>query len=390
MVALSESVMSEQAEFPAVLVIDDERGPRESLRILLKPEYRVLCADSVDAGIAMLQEHQPDTVVMDIRMPGKSGIEGLRAIRELDRTVSVIMFTGFGALETAQEAIRLGANEYIKKPFDAFEIRNVIQRHVARTRQKRCQENAEAKLVEMNRSLTEELDRRKHLATLGQKSAELVHDLRNPLSVVLGYVELLSDKLRNPDAGEMARGGDTASYLQSIEKSVLQCRDLSEMWLDISRGRLRRTRLDVGEMIRSIASDCRLMADRKRVTVSADAGESLLTLELDSVQVVRAIQNLVSNAVDAVKAGEGRIRIWCAKVGDMVEVGVEDNGCGMSQAQIQRASEPFYTTKKESGGTGLGLFIARQVAEAHGGGFRIESEPDKGTNIILRFPAAVG
>ena len=81
---------------PKVLVIDDERGPRESLRILLKPEYQVLCAESVDDGIALLKEHQPDTVVMDIRMPGKNGIEGLKAIREIDGVVSIIMFTGFG------------------------------------------------------------------------------------------------------------------------------------------------------------------------------------------------------------------------------------------------------------------------------------------------------
>lgn len=382
--------MTEQSKFPSVLVIDDERGPRESLRILLKPEYRVLCADSVDAGLALLQEHHPDTVVMDIRMPGKSGIEGLRAIREMDRLVSVIMFTGFGALETAQEAIRLGANEYLKKPFDAFEIRGVIQRHVKRTQQKRRQQEAEGNLMELNRTLHEELERRKHLASLGQKSAELVHDLRNPLAVVLGYVELLSEKLRNPEVDSAGQEPDASTYLQHIERSVLRCRDLSEMWLDISRGRLRRATVNMGDILQSMVKECELLADRKKAKLSVESCDPGLMLEVDEVQLRRAIQNLISNAADAVEGPEGCIRVMCRRDGATIEVGVEDNGCGMSEEQIRHVSEPFYTTKKERGGTGLGLFIARQVAEAHGGTFRIQSQPGRGTTITLTFPSGGG
>ena len=89
------------SELPQVLVIDDEMGPRESLRMLLKPNYQVYTADSVDAGIKLLKEKHPDAVITDIRMPGASGIDGLRRIREIDPHVAVIMLTGFGALETA-------------------------------------------------------------------------------------------------------------------------------------------------------------------------------------------------------------------------------------------------------------------------------------------------
>jgi signal transduction histidine kinase len=382
--------VTEPCEFPSVLVIDDERGPRESLRILLKPEYRVLCADSVDAGLSLLQEHHPDTVVMDIRMPGKSGIEGLRAIRELDRLVSVIMFTGFGALETAQEAIRLGANEYLKKPFDAFEIREVIQRHVKRTRQKRRQQEAEGRLMEINRALQEELERRKHLATLGQKSAELVHDLRNPLAVVLGYVDLLADKLRNSEVDPAGLGEDASDYLQYIEKSVLRCKDLSEMWLDMSRGKLRRASVSIGDFLSSIVGEWQLMADRRELDLSMEPCGSGMMLEVDDVQLRRAILNLISNAADAVQDRSGCIRILCRQNGTAIEIGVEDNGCGMNEEQIRHASEPFYTTKKDSGGTGLGLSIARQVAEAHGGTFEIRSQLGKGTKIILTFPTGIG
>jgi len=87
--------MTAATELPHILVIDDEMGPRESLRMLLKPNYQVHTADCVATGLKLLKEKNPDTIVMDIRMPGMSGIEGLRQIREIDPHLSVIMLTGF-------------------------------------------------------------------------------------------------------------------------------------------------------------------------------------------------------------------------------------------------------------------------------------------------------
>src|SRR5438132_13990907 len=140
-------------EQPKVLIIDDEMGPRESLRMLLKPNYQVHTADNVELGLQLLQEKAPDAIVMDIRMPGTNGIDGLRKIREIDPHLSVIMLTGFGALETAQEALRLGANDYISKPFDAGEMREVIGRNVERTRVQRASENASSEIKELNARL---------------------------------------------------------------------------------------------------------------------------------------------------------------------------------------------------------------------------------------------
>src|SRR5213082_4158402 len=184
-----------------VLIIDDEIGPRESLRMLLKPSYQVHTAENVETGLQLLQEKRPDTIVMDIRMPGMNGIDGLRKIREIDPHLSVIMFTGFGALETAQEALRLGANDYINKPFDAVQMREVISRNVERTRAHRKSVEAAQEIKELNQRLMGELAQRERLASLGQASAEFVHDLSNPLTIVWGYVQLLAKKLeQNGDA----------------------------------------------------------------------------------------------------------------------------------------------------------------------------------------------
>ncbi len=213
-----------------VLVIDDVLGPRESIRFLLKGEYDVLCADSVDAGVALVREEHPDLVIMDIRMPHKSGIEGLREIREYDKQVSVVMLTGYGALETAREALRLGATDYLSKPFDTNEMRAVVKRYVDRTRIERRRGSMLEDLQEVNSRLVNELASRQEQAAMAQSTAEIAHDMRNPLMIVSGYVELLTSQLEQVEQ-EMGNSlGSTSDYLEVIGQNVKRCCELSRMW----------------------------------------------------------------------------------------------------------------------------------------------------------------
>src|SRR6476659_3928265 len=218
------------AELPQILVIDDEIGPRESLRMLLKPSYQVHTAENVETGLRILREKNPEVVISDIRMPGTNGIDGLRKIREIDPHVAVIMLTGFGALDTAKEALRLGANDYISKPFDAREMREVIGRNVERTRVHRTSESAASEIKELNSRLLKELAQKERLASLGQASAEFVHDLGNPLTIVWGYVQLLAKKLEQSEKENGAKGPTSAKELQIIEQNVRLCRELLTMW----------------------------------------------------------------------------------------------------------------------------------------------------------------
>src|SRR4029453_18060392 len=199
--------------------------------MLLKPDYQVHTADCVETGLKLLKEKNPDTIVMDIRMPGMTGIEGLRRIREIDPHLSVIMLTGFGALETAREALRLGANDYISKPFDAREMREVISRNVERTRLHRTSESAADEIKELNNRLLQELAQKERLASLGQASAEFVHDIGNPLTIVWGYVQLLAKKLEESEkTNNPSAGGGSKKELEIIEQNVRLCRDLLGMW----------------------------------------------------------------------------------------------------------------------------------------------------------------
>jgi len=369
-----------------VLVIDDERGPRESLRILLKNHYRVLCADSVDWGLELMKQNEADAVVMDIRMPGKGGIEGLREIRHMDPHVAVIMLTGFGTLETAQEAIRLGADDYLKKPFDAKEMEEVINRNVQKTLLERRRIRAERELTEINQQLLEELAQKEHMAALGQKSAELVHDLRNPLTVIMGYVDLLSRELKESSAALGSRLQDTTEYIDMIEKSVDRCRELVEMWLSLGKRNPERMKpLSLPGVVRDVVAGARQIAEAKGVRIDYQPMSVECEIAGDQIQLYRAVYNVVSNAVEAAPEKTGVIKIFCGRMGEYAEIRVEDNGMGMDATQIRRAFEPYFTSKKVNG-TGLGLFITKKVIEDHRGAIELWSQPLAGTQVTIRLP----
>src|SRR6266481_8220657 len=278
--------MTVSQQTPQVLVIDDEIGPRESLRMLLKPDYNVHTADCVDAGIRLLKEKQPDTVVMDIRMPGAPGIEGLRKIREIDPHLSVIMLTGFGALETAQEALRLGASDYISKPFDAGEMRKVVGRNVERTRVQRAGERAAAEIKELNNRLLKELAQKERLASLGQASAEFVHDLGNPLTIVWGYVQLLAKKLERSENSDNGENTASVRELNIIEENVRLCRELLTMWQSYgSVEACPRKPISVSTIVRDVIRVVGPMAAQNGIELKSEICGDPCTLLGDAVQV---------------------------------------------------------------------------------------------------------
>lgn len=380
--------MTVALDLPQVLVIDDEMGPRESLRMLLKPNYQVHTADSVDAGIKLLKEKNPDAVITDIRMPGASGIEGLRRIREIDPHVAVIMLTGFGALETAQEALRLGANDYINKPFDAREMREVIGRNVERTRLHRTGITAAEEIKELNNRLLKELAQKERLASLGQASAEFVHDLGNPLTIVWGYVQLLAKKLEQSEK-ENGSKQTSAKELQIIEQNVRLCRELLTMWQSYGSVEAAPHKpISVSGIAREVVKSVTAMAGQNGVELKSDLCQDECSLLGDATQMTRAIQNVIINAVQAAAENKGNVTVSCLRKDFYVDVRVEDTGPGMTPAQIAKIFDPYFTTKQGKSGTGLGLYITKKVVEDHNGSIKVDSTPQVGTCFTIRLPLA--
>jgi signal transduction histidine kinase len=387
--------MSEDGFKGIILVVDDELGPRESLRFLFKNQYEVICTSGVDEAVAAFKGKTPDVVLMDIKMPGKTGIDGLREIRQLDADVSIIMLTGFGSLETAQEAIRFGASDYVKKPFDTVEMREIAQSHINKTRMRRGRQAAYDNLRIINEQLQAELSSKEHLAELGQATSEFVHDIRNPLTVICGYVSLLMNNIKDGPALESGSSDTekTREYLEQMEKSVLRCQEMSQMWRDLTvhGGDARFEPCSMLAILQEVCDTLQGMLRSARAGVDLMAPDGDLRISGDNLQLYRAFQNLGSNAIHALpKDGTGRLVIRLSREGQMARIEVLDNGCGIPADKLESVFQPYVSSKKKTGGMGIGLFITKKVIEKHRGSIRLQNRPEGGIAAIVDLPVPAG
>jgi len=370
---------------PRVLVIDDERGPRESLRMLLKPFYEVVVVESVKAGIEALRSQPPDLIITDIRMPDRSGIQGLGDIRAEDADVCVFMLTGYGDLDTAREAIRMGADDYIRKPFDTKEMLAVVRDGVQKTEKRRKVRVEQAELEKLAQKLKSDMSTHARMAALGMASSEMIHDIRNPLTIIMGYADLLQGELED---GKVDRGA--LEYIESIRESLKHCTDIMETWRALGKKTLHSIQsipleAFLQEIVRAVCDP----RDTIRPLVCIAEADRGMQLTGDRVQLRRALQNIVQNAVQAVPSPGGEIILSARRSGPNLEIRVRDNGCGLPPDRLEQVFEAFYTTKSSDRGTGLGLFITKQVIEDHGGTIQIDSRVGEGTTMRILLPCDV-
>ena len=169
-----------------ILVVDDELGPRESLRLILTPAYQVIMAKDGEEALEQFAAQAPDMIISDIRMPRMGGIELLKQVKQRSPSTPFILLTGFGTLESAQEAVRAGAFDYISKPYNVREIREVVARALTEAQKLRDREVTLGRLQEANVKIEQTLRDLGRRAAVGDLSAEIIHDLNNPLFVLHG------------------------------------------------------------------------------------------------------------------------------------------------------------------------------------------------------------
>jgi signal transduction histidine kinase len=357
---------------PVVLLVEDNDDLRNFLASRLLRRYRVETAADGAAGLEAARRVQPDIVVSDVMMAGMDGYELCRRLRAdpAFAAVPVLLLTARAGSEAVAEGLDVGADDYVVKPFALRELEARIAAHLR------------AKQTE--RQLHE---RESRLAAIGQMVSSVVHDLRNPLTLVKGYADLAHTlALRGGDASLIARD------LEEVRGASERLRRMIEEILDFARGGTPALRLEpvparrfLDRVLAPLAAD---LADRGMATEIDLRLDYDLTVTLDADRIQRVIENLVVNAREALALWEGEKRVLVSARQEKEELAlrVADTGPGLADEAAARLFEPFATTGKGHG-TGLGLATVRNLVKAHGGDIRAEARaPEGGAAFTVTLP----
>ena len=366
------------AEKLPVLVVDDEYGPRESIAFSLSAEFAVDTAERAREALAKIQSRSYSAVVLDIRMPEMDGIRALEELRKIDAYVSVIMLTGYGTLLTAQQAMVAGANQYLRKPPDIAELIEAVRKQTQATRIRRAQAQVAAEAQGLNVALKREIEQNEPQIWQARASVELVHDLNNPLTVVIGYAALVAEEARLVSQRDPEVGKKLLEYGGMVEKAAEYCHHLSENWRLSSKQATEFQRVDLVQ----VALEVRNVIFFGNAAIQC-AGLGQAWVRGSKFELMRVMQNLFKNSLEA---GATRLTVAFTRVGDHIDLTLTDNGAGMDAERVKRAMHGGYSSK--ASGTGLGLSICRHLAGTHGATFALESTVGKGTTVRLVFPAA--
>ncbi|MEE2703574.1 MAG: ATP-binding protein [Myxococcota bacterium] len=228
-----------------------------------------------------------------------------------------------------------------------------------------------------NSKTFEQVRARDRLASLGEMSAGLAHELRNPLATIRAAAEVLSQ-------GANANADDAEDFREVIIEEIARLDRVLAAFLDYARPSTRRARVEgIGGFIRDCVDGVARRHAQDRVELSLEIDPHLPSIAVDADQLERVIANVLQNAYEALAAG-GQIRVAVHSWEGGIEIDVRDDGPGMDEATLERAFVPFYTRKDS--GTGLGLALCERMVRAHGGTISIRSREGEGTAISIRFP----
>ena len=217
-----------------------------------------------------------------------------------------------------------------------------------------------------------QLEKERYLASLGQASAAIVHDLKTPIITIGGFAKRIH-----------AEKGNIKEESQIIIESAEKMRMIVNDVLDFAKPvKLDFHQEDLIGIIESACRSCESAAEEKEVTLSSSLPDGSLIISIDGMKLERAFINLINNAIEASLIGDTVSIV--AGHNDNIEVSIRDNGEGMDRETVDNIFIPFYT--KKSSGTGLGMAIAKKIIEGHNGKIQIDSVEQEGTEIKVELP----
>ncbi|MFA6562399.1 MAG: hybrid sensor histidine kinase/response regulator [Verrucomicrobiia bacterium] len=378
-----------------ILVVDDEESIRFTLATFLSNAgCQVETAEDVPTALKRLKDGNFDVVVSDIIMPRVTGVELLQTIRRESPLVQVIMMTGQPSVETAADAVRAGAFDYLMKPVS----KDAILRCVANAAKLKAAEDERLRLAEINRRHQEDLERQhkqleenyarlRELETLRDNLTHMIiHDLRAPLAIALGYVDLIKETAASKlDSKEIG-------YLDTTLINICRLNDMIGSLLDISRLEtgnmpLNHGACDMGLLARSVVESFDSIVGQRRLSLESPAEP--IPAACDEEVTRRILGNLLQNSLKFTP-NDGHIRITVGRRDSMVRLEVSDNGPGIPAEFHTKIFEKFGQVDKQTRrhSTGLGLTFCKLAVEAQGGQIGVESEPGKGSTFWFTLPPA--
>lgn len=370
------------AELFKVLVVDDEAGMRSGVARVLNdysvnlPEanadvsFEVIEAETAETGLEIIEKENPDILLLDHKLPGITGLELLTKIAEKKIDILTVMITAYASLETAIEATKNGAYDFLPKPFSPSELKHLMRKASGRILYKR-----------QAKDLAEE---RKRVRC--QFISILAHELKSPLAAIQGYLNIIRDRVS---------GNELGAYDAVIERSLVRLEGMKKLILDLldmtrieSEQRTREiTDINLCELAKKSLENFALAAKERNISVNLDVKDDMM-MKGDVFEIEIILNNLLSNAVKYNK-DNGRADVKISESGEWIVINVSDTGIGMKEDEIKRLFKDFVRIKNEKTrnilGSGLGLSTVDKLAQLYNGKVTVKSEFGKGSSFTVEL-----
>jgi signal transduction histidine kinase len=397
-----------------LLIVDDEEGPRMSLRVIFKDNYDLLMAEDGPTAIELAQKQDIDVAILDIRMAGMSGIEVLERLRFVQPEIEAIMITAFETTDTIRQALRLRACDYINKPFDIATIRSAVNQAMQRRMLESEIHTSAEKVHELLGELQNQKVEEQIAKTRGDIYASIIHDINGPLTVVSGFIQLLNKKLNRPSRLEVEDLEFIKERMRIIERQVGNCIEISRRYLGFLRQQGNEsTPTGVCQLMNDLEQLVRVHPSIQENEFGVTPLDSDICVKINGTDVIQILLNLAVNAFQCtpqphrvvVGAEILRAPLNLADFKDgpndrflnvesmnntapLVKFWVRDTGPGIPAEVLPKIFQPYFTTKGPRQGTGLGLNIVQRLIKEGSGALHVHTQIGTGTTFEVYLPGA--
>jgi signal transduction histidine kinase len=396
----------------ALLIVDDEEGPRMSLRVIFKDQYDLLMAEDGPTAIRLAQKNPIDVAILDIRMAGMSGIEVLERLRFVQPDIEAVMITAFETTDTIRQALRLRAADYINKPFDIATIRTAVngamQRRMLESEIHTSAEKVNELLAELQNQKVEEQIAR----TRGEIYASIIHDINGPLTVVCGFVQLLNKRLNRMTRLEVEDLQFIRERLGIVERQIGNCIEISRRYLGFLRHQTDEIQpTGVQQLLNDLEQLVRVHPGIQDNEYRGEVPDTTVCVKINGTDVIQILLNLVVNAFQCmpqphrVIVGAEIMRTPLAlttfkdgpndrflnvegmdNTAPLIRFWVTDNGPGITAEMLPKIFQPYFTTKGPRQGTGLGLNIVQRLIKEGNGVLHVHTQLGNGSTFSIYLP----